>query len=106
MFPAGAWGLVSVTTIGGRGGVNVKNIAKTDVDMVADLHQQQVRRLVLQLGKKLYLRNPAELRKVEGASIEGRLQQLVALTQKSKYFVELQDSHRVGAMRLALLESY
>lgn len=49
---------------------DIKDIAKTDIDMVADLHRQKTRDLVVELMTKLYKRNPRELRKQPGASID------------------------------------
>ena len=57
----------------------VKNLAKSDVDLVADEFIAESRRLVLDLMVKLYKRNPAELRKIPGLTVEGRMAQLRTL---------------------------
>lgn len=54
----------------------LKNLAKTDVDLVTDLHLQQADQHLKELTIKLYKRNPRELKKAGGATIESRLQQL------------------------------
>lgn len=83
---------------------NIKDIAKTDIDMVADLHRQKTRDLVIDLMQKLYKRNPRELRKQPGASFDSRLAQLYGQTRLQ--FDELGDAHGVEAMNLGLSESY
>jgi len=50
-----------------------KNVAKADVDLVADAHYREVNELLRTLMIKLYKRNPRELGKTAGATIQGRL---------------------------------
>lgn len=54
----------------------LKNLAKSEIDMVADLHIEAVNRLARELTVKLYKRNPRELAKVPGMTVERRLQLL------------------------------
>ena len=54
----------------------VQDLAKTDIDMVADLHYQQVELLLKELTVKLYKRNPRELQKVPGKTIDSRVTQI------------------------------
>lgn len=55
----------------------VKNLAKSDIDMVADAHIQALKRLMRELTIKLYKRNPRELSKgPAGMTVERRLQLL------------------------------
>lgn len=61
----------------GCGGYELKNLAKSDVDLVADEFIDESRRLVRELTVKLYQRNPAELRKNPGMTLEKRLYQLL-----------------------------
>jgi hypothetical protein len=83
---------------------DIKDIAKTDIDMVADLHRQKTRDLVIDLMHKLYKRNPRELRKQPGASFDSRLGQLSG--QARLQFDELGGVHGVEAMNLGLSKNY
>ena len=44
---------------------DVKNLAKSDIDMVADINLKTLRKLSRDLTIKLYKRNPKELQKVQ-----------------------------------------
>jgi hypothetical protein len=55
----------------------LKNLAKSEIDMVADLHIETVNKLARELTIKLYKRNPRELDKVPGMTIDKRLQLLL-----------------------------
>jgi len=57
--------LVALLLLAGCGstGFHVKDLAKSDIDIVADTHRNQVQLLLDQLLVKLYKRNPRELRK-------------------------------------------
>ncbi|SMR75384.1 hypothetical protein [Marinobacterium sediminicola] len=55
----------------------IKNLAKSEIDMVADLHVEAVNRLARELTIKLYKRNPRELAKIPGMTIERRLELLL-----------------------------
>jgi len=55
-----------------------KNVAKADVDLVADAHYREVNELLRTLMIKLYKRNPRELGKTPGATIQGRLYEVFA----------------------------
>ncbi|MBV0932619.1 hypothetical protein [Marinobacterium weihaiense] len=54
----------------------LKNLAKSEIDMVTDLHIETVNRLARELTIKLYKRNPRELAKVPGMTVERRLELL------------------------------
>ena len=56
----------------------LKNLAKSDVDLVADEFIDETRQLVRELTVKLYKRNPDQLKKSPGMTIELRLQQLLS----------------------------
>ncbi|RAU17112.1 hypothetical protein DN062_14450 [Nitrincola tibetensis] len=52
----------------------IKNLAKSDIDLVADAHIDEINRLSRELTIKLYQRNPRELAKAPaGTSIDDRL---------------------------------
>jgi hypothetical protein len=78
----------------------VKNLAKSDVDLVADEFIAESRRLVLDLMVKLYKRNPAELRKIPGLTVEGRMAQL-RVNRRELDFPELDGDQGIDAMNLA-----
>ena len=69
--------LLLLLLLSGCGNYELKNLAKSDVDLVADEFIDESRRLVRELTIKLYQRNPAELRKTPGMTLEGRLFQLL-----------------------------
>ena len=63
--------------LGGCGGYELKNLAKSDIDLVTDEFIDETRSLVRELTIKLYKRNPDQLRKVPGMTLEKRLFQLL-----------------------------
>ena len=78
----------------------VKNLAKSNVAMVADEFIAESRSLVLELMEKLYKRNPAELRRIPGLTIEGRKAQL-KVNRHELEFEELGMKQGIDAMNLA-----
>ena len=70
------------------GGYEIKNLAKSDIDLVADEFIQETRSAVRELVVKLYKRNPVQLQKNPGMTIEGRLAQL-RVHRNELNFVEL-----------------
>ncbi|WP_263081210.1 hypothetical protein [Endozoicomonas sp. Mp262] len=79
---------------------DVQSLAKTDIDMVADANILAIENLLQELTVKLYSRNPRELRKIPGQSLEDRQQQLF-LTASTFAFEELGYQRSVDAMLLA-----
>lgn len=57
----------------------VRNLAKTDIDMVADAHYRETEALLKTLTVKLYKRNPRELHKVEGQTIDYRVAEIFTM---------------------------
>jgi len=84
----------------GCGGYDIKNLAKSDIDLVTDEFIDETRAAVRELVVKLYLRNPNELRKNPGMTIEGRLAQLKVHRYELE-FAELGGRQDVEAMNLA-----
>lgn len=85
--------------LAGCGGYEIKNLAKSDVDLVADEFIAESRREVRELLVKLYKRNPDQLAKIPGMTVEGRLAQLrVARGQLD--FPELDNLQGIDAMNL------
>jgi hypothetical protein len=84
---------------------NLKTLAKSDIDMVADAHLQQVEALVKELAIKLYRRNPRELKKAASATVDSRLRQLFN-AERSLDFTEITHLQGVPAILLALEPDY
>lgn len=83
----------------GCGSYEVKNLAKSDIDLVADEFIEESRRGVRELLFKLYKRNPDQLAKNPGMTVEGRLAQLKTRRGELK-FVELNTHQGIDAMNL------
>ncbi len=83
---------------------NVKNLAKSDVDMVADAYVEELYLHTRELMTKLYRRNPRELKK-SGASIEQRLRQL-GRNPTGFGFQELGNRTGNQALKLAFEEEF
>lgn len=79
-------------------------LAKSDIDMVADIHWQTTDNLVKALMRKLYLRNPAELHKNPNQSIDDRIKKLwqIPLEQQTAEF----NIDVIAAMDLAFSDGY
>lgn len=82
------------------GGYEIKNLMKTDIDLVTDEFIDQTRSDVRELVIKLYKRNPDQLRKIPGMTVEGRLAQLT-VNRFQLSFLELGGKQDVEAMNLA-----
>lgn len=84
----------------------IKNLAKSDIDLVTDAHLQEVNRLATQLMHKLYKLNPKELAKAPaGMTIEKREQQLFGVPRTVR-FAELGDFYGNTAIPLAFSADY
>jgi hypothetical protein len=81
-------------------GYEIKNLAKSDIDLVADEFIQETRSAVRELVVKLYKRNPVQLKKNPGMTIEGRLAQL-RVHRNELNFVELGGKQGIEAMLMA-----
>lgn len=90
---------LTILTLAGCGGYELKNLAKSDVDLVADEFIDESRRLVQELTIKLYQRNPAELRKTPGMTLEKRLFQLLN-SRGELNFDELAGRQETDALEL------
>jgi hypothetical protein len=78
----------------------LRNLAKSDIDFIADAHLREVNRLMQNLMVKLYKRNPRELAKGSGVSAEQRQQQLFASPGRL-IFAELDNRQGTEALELA-----
>ena len=82
------------------GGYELKNLAKSDIDLVTDQFIIKTREDVSELAVMLYKRNPEQLAKNPGMTIEGRLAQLKVRRYKLQ-FLELEYNQGIDAMNLA-----
>ena len=86
-------------------GASLSKLAKSDIDMVADVHLRKAEDLVRSLTVKLYRRNPKELKKAEGQSIDSRLVQLFN-EDRVLQFSEIDNKRGTEAILLALDQDY
>jgi len=89
----------------GSNSFQIKNIAKTDTDLVSDVHIRRVNALVDEFVVKLYKRNPRELAKTSGQTVAMRLQQMADMPAALSYDV-LKGKGSIDAMRLAFEEEF
>ena len=89
----------------GCGGYELKNLAKSDIDLVADQFIIKTRTDVRELVVMLYNRNPDQLARNPGMTIEGRLAQLKVRRYKLQ-FAELEYKQDINAMNLAFDPNY
>lgn len=87
------------------GGYDIKNLAKSDIDLVADEFIAESRREVRELLVKLYKRNPDQLAKIPGMTVEGRLAQLKT-ARGVLDFPELDGLQGIDAMNLTFDPDY
>ena len=80
-------------------GYELKNLAKSDIDMVADEFIDESRLLVGELIVKLYKRNPRELRKNPGMTVAARLEQIRGRPGPLN-FAELGGRQEIAALEL------
>ena len=84
----------------------LKNLAKTDIDMVADAHVEMTTELLRELTVKLYHRNPRELQKAPtGITIEKRIEQIFVSPRQLSH-PELYHRYGVDAIPLAFDENF
>lgn len=84
---------------------SVSSLAKTDIDMVAEVHFQATFAHLRVLMEKLYRRNPREWRKTGQASGDAVVA-LVFDTRHDWRFKELDDKKGADAIQLAFREDY
>ena len=84
---------------------DIRNLAKSDIDMVADTHRKELEKQIRKLTIKLYKRNPRELAKTPRMTIDLRVQQILAPPPAEGY-PELEGRSGAKAMSLALTENY
>jgi len=87
------------------GGYELKNLAKSDIDLVTDQFIDKTRADVLELVVMLYQRNPDQLARIPGMTVEGRMAQLKVHRYKLQ-FPELGYKQDIDAMNLAFDPAY
>jgi len=79
----------------------MSSVAKNDIDLVTEMHQQVVFSALKELAEKLYKRNPREWKKEGHASIEAAVTALSA-----EPFSKIEGKSSIDAIRLAFDEKY
>ena len=82
-----------------------QNLAKDDIALVADAHIEALNTQVRQLVSKLYKRNPRELAKKPGKTIESRLKMIFSAPATLR-FSELQGRENIATLLLCFDESF
>ncbi len=83
----------------------VQDLAKSDVDMVAEVQQRFTLQVLRQLAVKLYKRNPREWRKSGAMSLEKAVARIFHQQRKGA-LVELKGNSSIDAIRLAFDSDY
>jgi hypothetical protein len=86
-------------------GFDPSQLAKTDIDRVAEAHQCEIFVNLKLLTEKLYRRNPRELKKNGHASVAAGVARIFEGQHEWK-FVELQGKRGTQAIQLALREDF
>lgn len=89
----------------GNQAFSVRHLAKSDVDMVTDIVVADTRRQLMSLMDKLYKRNPRQLAKNSGMTIERR-KLMIFDTVNALVFKELNGLQEVDAMNLAFDKTF
>ncbi|WP_070963501.1 hypothetical protein [Vibrio sonorensis] len=88
----------------------VRNLGKSDIDFVTDIHARQQKALLEKLTRKLYVRNPRELAKANGKTVEARMLEIFGEPGKLELppliFDELDGKSGVDAILLSFEEEY
>ncbi|WP_434359455.1 hypothetical protein NF212_05210 [Parasalinivibrio latis] len=98
--------LLLVSGCGSSRPFEIENLVKSDMDMITDIHVERIRTLTQALIIKLYKRNPSELAKVPGMTMEMRLEQLMSVQRPSAGFEELNFHDGVDALPIAFDDQY
>ncbi|KKA43539.1 MULTISPECIES: hypothetical protein [Salinivibrio] len=85
---------------------DIKNLAKSDMDLITDIHIAEIRDLSEALIVKLYKRNPRELKKVPGMTIEKRVAQLMTAERPDNGFRELGGMDGIALLPLAFSSEF
>ncbi len=83
-------------------GFKIQDLAKTNIDTISEIHMNQAVRLLKSLTRKLYKKNPSQLKK--GRSIPSRLDQIFRCPCEKYAELDFKDS--TEAMLLGLDPEY
>ena len=100
-----AAGVVCVLTLSACSSQQIKNIGKTDVDMVIDAHIEMLNQYLADLTILLYKNNPDALAKTPGMTVELRLTQILQHPTDVRY-TELNNARQVDAIELAMSPNF
>lgn len=89
----------------GSSGFDPGQLAKTDIDRVAEAHQREIFASLKLLAEKLYRRNPREWRKSGQASVEAAVARIFEGRHEWR-FAELEGKRGTEAIQLAFREDY
>lgn len=88
----------------------VRNLGKSDVDFVMDVHAKQQKELLMELTRKLYVRNPWQLKKSSGMTVDARMAQIFGnydtIEIPSLVFAELNGVTGIEAILLSFDEQF
>lgn len=98
-FLAGLFCVVLLSSCSTSSQFHIKDLAKTDIDDVSQIHMNQVYGLVKTLTIKFYKKNPLELQKIKGNTIDSRLNQIFVCSD-NKQHEELDFKEGVDAILL------
>ena len=87
------------------GGFSASQLAKTDIDRVAEAHQREIFSNLRLLAEKLYRRNPRELKKSGQTSVAAGVARIFE-GRHAWNFPELQGRRGTHALHLAFQEDY
>lgn len=87
------------------GGFSPSQLAKSDIDRIAEAHQREVFNNLKLLAEKLYRRNPRELKKSGAASVDAGLARIFEGRHEWK-FPELQGKRGTDAIYLTFRDDY
>ena len=95
--------LLLLSTLAGcySSGFHLKQVGKTDVDMVSDIVIAEIDTQLRRLTTKLYKRNPNQLKKLSAMTVDKRLSMLFDNAGRLQ-FTELHGSEELEALNLAL----
>lgn len=94
------------TSSSAAGGLfNPRQLAKSDIDRVADAYRQEVFQELRVLAEKLYRRNPGEWRKSGAANLQDAVDRTLNPAQQWR-FAELEGRYGTDAVQLAFQEDF
>ena len=88
----------------------VRNLGKSDVDFVMDVHARELRTIMQEVTRKLYVRNPIQLAKSPNMTIEQRVEQIFGSAENIELselkFDELNNVTGIDAILLSFDDTF